>query len=79
MPGAQNYDENNISTLINSINEIKCKKIHIELGGNDETKLRFCIIFQDKISIFQTNNIASSDVRVLIYLSLKLLKTCNLY
>jgi len=61
MPGAQNYDENNISTLINSINEIKCKKIHLELGGNDETKLRFCIIFQDKISIFQTNNIASSD------------------
>ena len=63
MPRHQNYDEEIISLLINSINEIQIKKIYIELlPGNDETYLRTCRKIYEKILNFQTNNIASNDV-----------------
>ena len=59
---ARNYDEEFVSLLINSINEIQIEKINIWLLGNDETKLRICRKVDEIISNFQTNNIASDDV-----------------
>ena len=66
----QNYDEEIISLLINSINQIQIKKICIRLLSNDETSLRIndeiiirnCRKFDEKISNSQTNDIASNDV-----------------
>ena len=68
MTNAENYDENNILLLINSVKNIQFKKIKIELKGNDGIKLRFCRKIEEIVSNFQTNNIASNDVSVLIYL-----------
>ena len=60
---AENYDEEFVSLLINSINEIQIKKIEIWLRGNDnETNVRNRRIFLESILNFQTNNIASYDV-----------------
>ena len=58
----RNYDYEFVSLLVNSINEIQIENIHIVLLGNDETKLRNCRKFDEIISNFQTNNIASNDV-----------------
>jgi len=55
------YDEEMFSLLINSINEIKIKKFHIDLTGNYETELRICQQIYEKISNFQTNKIAFDD------------------
>ena len=60
----QNYDEEIISLLINSINEIQIQKIYIGLRGNNETNIRICRKFHQIILNFQTINIASNDVRL---------------
>ena len=63
MWNVQNYDDEFISTLMNSINEIHIKNILIELPGFfDEDKLRFLSRFDNYVRSFKTNNIISNDV-----------------
>ena len=57
------YDEELISSLINSINNVQFKKIRVELLSDANTKIRICSKFDENISNFQTHNIASYDVR----------------
>ena len=60
---SQTFDDETISLLIKSINDIQIKKIYIEVpNSNNETALRIITKFYDKILNFQTNNIASNDV-----------------
>ena len=63
----RNWNEEFVSTMINSVNKIQIKKIIIGLRSNDdEEKLRICRIFDDKISNFHTNNIVSNNVVIFI-------------
>ena len=63
MWNVQNYDEEFISTLINSVNEINIENILIELPSFlDENKLRFLSNFDSFVRRFQTNNIISNKV-----------------
>ena len=63
MWNVQNYDEEFISTIINSVNEINIENILIELPSFlDENKLRFLSSLDSYVRRFQTNNITSNKV-----------------
>ena len=64
MYGVQNYEEEFILLLINSINYVQVSKIFISLPTElpNETKLQISRSFHEKILSFTTNNITSNGV-----------------
>ena len=51
------------------MNKIQFKNIRVVLPSfvNNEIKLRICSKYDEKISNFQTNNIASYDINVYLF------------